>query len=174
METNNTIEQILDSLAPEKITKKKKSILMPIVYIAIGVAFFIINSSIEYQTGEVIYPINLTLGFSFILVGIVAFFSRKLHYYDTVTNKMLKRKEFYFDLKAQPYLVKCIEDKNINEILKISRSDIQGLKLVTYATIDSKWCLIQVFKYESNNFNSISKVVELNDIESKNLFNILK
>lgn len=173
METNNTIEQTLDNLMPEKVTKKKKPIFIPIIYIAIGVIFFIINSFIDYQSGEIIYPLNLTLGSSFILIGIVAFFSRKLHYYDIETGKILKRKEFYFDLKEQFNLVKSIEDKNINEIAKLNRSAIQGLKLETYSTDDGTWCFAQVFKYDLNTFNPVSKVVELNNIESKKLFDIL-
>ena len=173
METKNTIEQTLDNLTPEKITKKKKSILMPLIYILTGAAFFILNSSMKYQTGEVIYPLNLTLGSTFIVVGIVTFFGRKLHYYDAETSKIFKRKEFYFDLKEQSYLVDCVEKKNIDEISKIKKSAIHGLKLVTYATNDGKWCLAQTHKYESNGFTPVSKVVELNNSESKKLFDLL-
>lgn len=167
METIQTIEQTLDNFIPNKIVKKKKTALLPLIYLAAGTLLFIINSQREYNHGEVLYPLNLTLAATLCITGVITFFSRKEHYHDASTGVLLKRKDIYFDMKEQASLVKCVEDKNIKGISNINKSAIHGLKITSYATTDGKWCFMQAFRYEENRFKPVTSVIQLDNKDAE-------
>ncbi|VBB47364.1 conserved hypothetical protein [uncultured Paludibacter sp.] len=173
METNKTIEQVLNDFIPEKIIQKKKSPLFSFIYIAIGILIFVINSKMEYNPSGFLYPLNLSAGSILIVMGIFSFFYRKLHYYDVQTGKMLKNHDFYFDAKEQHQLVKIIENGNVEEIINLKKSAVHSLKMRVLSTNDGKWCFVCVLLFVLQQYEPVSKVVKYDADKAKALFNAL-
>ncbi|MGC3977070.1 MAG: hypothetical protein QM751_01835 [Paludibacteraceae bacterium] len=174
METNNnTIEHVLNNLIPDKITKKKKSPLASIICIIVGIAFFILNSIIHYSPGGFIYPLNLSLGTIFILIGVIVLIFRKKHYFDAETGQVLEQYETCFDTKEQYDLVKFLESGNLKGLAKLKRTSVQALKLRILATKDGRWCFAEALLFTPPQYKQIYSVIQYDVKQKEELFNSL-
>jgi len=165
METKNKIEQTLDNLMPEKLVKKKKSPLIPILYLIAGIFAFVINSRINYNHNQFVYLLIFLLGGALLIIGIVTLLFRELHYFDAETGKILKKHESYYDSAEENKLVKLLESNNVQEISQLKKSYAHILKLIVMATSDGKWCFAEVLKSDQ----SIADVFQYSADKAKEL-----
>lgn len=157
METNESIEHVLDSMEPKIVYKKKNSALISLMLIAIGLGSFIIYASLEWQESDIFPHMLFMSGFGSSIVGILLFFFRKNHYVSLENNQNLKVSELYFDVKEQGKLVALMASGSLSEIMNLKPSVSSALRLKVLATRDGDLCLSQVIAYISNesvNINS--------------------
>lgn len=173
METNITIEQVLENLIPEKIIKKKKTIWSSVTYLALGTAFFIINSFIPYNPNGFIYPLMVSLGSIFVTVAVLAFFYRKMHYFDVQTGLMLRKKDVFFDGKETTRLVKIITEHQPENLWEVKRSAVHALKLCIYKTSDNSVCFVQVLTFLTDKYEPLTDVLEYSNTEAQTLSKVL-
>jgi hypothetical protein len=157
MEKNESIEHVLDNMEPKIVYKKKSSALTSLLLIAISIVSFITYTSFEWQTSDTLPHLLFIFGFTFLTIGVLLFFFRKIHYVSLERHQKLKTSELYFDVKEQSKLVALIESGSLNEIKNLKPSVSSGLRLRVLATRDGDLCLSQVIAYISNesvNINS--------------------
>jgi len=157
METNESIDHVLDNMEPKIVYKKKNSIVKSLLLIALSIVSFITYTSFEWQTSDTLPHLLFILGFTFLTIGILLFFFRKSHYVSLESDQKLKTSELYFDVKEQGKLVALLASGSLSEIMNLKSSVSSALRLRVLATRDGDLCLSQVIAYISNesvNINS--------------------
>ena len=175
METNESIEHVLDNMEPKIVYKKKSSVVKSLLLIAIGVVSFGIYTSFEWQPTDTFPHLLFIAGFASITVGIFMFFLRKSHYFSAEDNQQLKATEHNFDVNEQTKLIRAIESGAVNEIKQLKSAIGAGLRLRVLATNDGQICLSQVIAYSSNEYvnatsakiHSLSEAQQLNGLFRK-------
>jgi len=152
METNESIEHVLDNMEPKIVYKKKSSVVKSLLLIAIGVVSFGIYTSFEWQPTDTFPHLLFIVGFASITVGIFMFFLRKSHYFSADNDQQLKVTEHNFDVNEQTKLIRAIESGAVNEIKQLKSAIGAGLRLRVLATNDGQICLSQVIAYSSNEY----------------------
>lgn len=156
MEKIESIEHVLENMDKSLVYKAKKSALLNILLVVIGVVSFIVHSLFEWQSNSIYPPLLMTLGSAAILYAVFALFFQKSHYFSTENNQQLRNREAYFHVSERNKLEKLIETGNLRGLKDLKASVSDGLKLRVVATKDGLICLSQVVAYTTNQFENIT------------------
>lgn len=174
METNQSIEQVLETTHSPLVYKKKKSILISVIYILLGISFLVMNSLIDITANSIMPSLFFMSGSIFLVLGILTIFFRKNLYFFVENNQELKSYPIYFDLTELNKLVRMIESGDINDLKTLKPSAVHALKLHVMITKDAGLCFTQVVLFKSNESDNITPVKQHNFPESQELLEIIK
>lgn len=160
MDTNKSIEHVLDSMDQHIVYKAKSSLLPALLLLAIGIASFVIHSVIVWKTNSVFPPMLMMLGSVSVIVALFQISFRKNHYISAVNHQRLKLYEIYFQVAERNRLLQLLEKGDLKEIVSLKPSLSDGLKLRMLATKDGQLCFSQVIAYESNEHTNIGSVMQ--------------
>lgn len=174
METNKSIEQVLEMTDSTIVYKQKTSPVKAILFLVLGIAFFVINSLIEWDKNSFIHPMLFLVAPICSIVGVFAFFFRKNHFVSAENHQELIKYELYFDSSQREKLVRLLENNNFSELQNLKPSINQGLKLRILATKDVGLCFAQVVAFASPGYYNVNQVKQYTPDEAKLLLGALQ
>lgn len=174
METNESIEQVLEKADSSIVYKQKTSPAKAIGFLVLGIVFFVINSMIVWDKNSFIHPLLFLVAPTFSLVGVFAFFFRKNHFVSAENHQKLLKHELYFESNQRDKLVRLLESNGFNELKKLKPSINQGLKLRVLATKDASFCFAQVVAFVSPGYDNVNQVKQYTPDEAKQLLEVLQ
>lgn len=174
MESNKSIEQVLETMDSTIIYKKKKSVFTSVLYFLLGVSLLGINSLLTWEPNSVISPLLFMSGLIFLVVTIFAFFFRKNSFLATQSNQVLKSHSFHFDMNELNKLVRLLEGGYINELKALKPSIAHALKLQVLMTDDGSLCFSQVITFMNHEYVNITTVKRHSQAEAEEFLRIIK
>ena len=145
------------------VVARRKSILLPLLTLIIGVALLVVNSFIENGTDANNLKSALVLvGGAVTLVGValcgVRLFGGGAPYH-TVDKCFLVVRQYPFERARQAEVVKAVEAGDKLALEGIGESDIAGVTVICCHSPRSKYCAMQAFAYEEFVYQAISSLV---------------
>ena len=172
METNQSLEQVLESMNL-LVYKKKKSIFKSLIYFLLGIVFLSLNSSFPTKINSIIPSLLFISGFIFFVLGMFIFFFRKKSFYAIENNQELKSYQIYFDLQELNKLIHSIENGNLKELKTLKPSTKHALKLNVMVTRDARLCFSQIVSFVSNEYVNMTPVKHHTAAEAQELLEIV-
>jgi hypothetical protein len=160
METNQSIEQVLETMDNNIVYKTKSSLVFPILLIVAGVFFFSVNSFFQWSSSSIYPSMFLILGSMSFVVGILKFFFRKIWYVSAENHQKLKAREIYFDVNESDKLLRLVTNGNYTDINSLKRSVSSGLKLRIMSTKDGRICFSQIIAYVQLEYVNVNAPVQ--------------
>ncbi|HET7733768.1 MAG TPA: hypothetical protein VFK73_08005 [Paludibacter sp.] len=165
METNQSIEQVLEAMDNNIVYKTKSPLAIPILLIIVGICFFSVNSFFQWSSSSIYPSLFLILGSISFVVGILKFFFRKTYYVSAENHQKLKVREIYFDVNESDKLLRLMTNGNYADINSLKRSVSSGLKLHIMSTNDGRICFSQIIAYVQLEYANVNAPVRHNTAE---------
>jgi hypothetical protein len=158
METNESIEQVLDNLDKNIVNKSKSPIWLGFLYLVPGIASLVIYSYFEWESNNVFPHILFILGTVFLIVALIKFFFRKSIYVSTESKSKILHVTIYFNVNEQDKLIRLLETGNLSDLKTLQSSIVDGLKLRVLANRDGLICYSQVVAFVMNEYVNVTAV----------------
>ena len=161
METNESIEQVIENLDKNIVYKTRDSILTGLILVLIGIGSLITYSTFKLGSENISSQFIFVTGMICIIVGILKFFFRKSYYVSAENHGKIKSFEIYFNAIEREKLVRLVESGNLSELKQLDTSVIDGLKLRVMATKDGRICFSQVIAFITYEYVKVTSVHKL-------------
>jgi len=156
METNKSIEHVLENMDKSIVYKTRNSPLRALLFVAIGIASLVTHSTFVWGANSIISPLLMVAGWVSITVAIIMISFRKSHYVAAANHQRLKQREIYFQPTERNKLLQLLENGSLKEINSLKPAISDGLKLRILTTNDGELCFAQVIAFEANEHTNIS------------------
>jgi hypothetical protein len=158
METNESIEQVLDNLDKNIVYKTKNSLMWGFLFMIPGIVSLVVYSSIEWEPTNVLAHILFVTGSILSVIGILKCFFRKSNYVSAENNKKVIPFYIYFNGSERDRLIRLLETGNLSELKALQSSIVDGMKIRVMATKDGQICYSQVVAFVQNEFVNVTAV----------------
>ena len=144
------------------VVEHRKSIIAPVVVIAVGIALFVANSLISNSAETTDLKSTLILAGAFV-VGIgaillcVRLFGAGIPYH-TADKCYLVAKQYSFSREQQGAVVEAIDACDQLALNALEESDIAGITVICYHSPRSKYCAMQAFAYDEFVYKGITEL----------------
>lgn len=144
------------------VVERRKSIVMPLVILLVGILLLVVNSFVESGVDTNNLKSALILAGGLIaLVGAaycaVNIFGEGAPYHKA-DKCFLVREKYAFEREQSAAVVKAVEACDKEALDAIDECDIAALSVVYYYSPKSDYCAMQAFAYEDFVYNSITKL----------------
>ena len=156
METNESIEQVLDNLDKNIVYKTKNSVGWGFLFLIPGMAALVVYSSFEWEPSNVFAHILFVTGSTLGVIGIIKCFFRKNSYVSAESKAKLSSFNIYFSGNEREKLIRLLQTNQLSEIKTLQPSIVDGLKLRVLATKDGQICYSQVIGFVMNEYVNIT------------------
>ncbi len=99
-------------------------------------------------------------------------FFRRWHYMPT--QKPVSRKEYYFIAYDYNDLKNSIENKQFENIKKLTCKTLNPIELVVVSTSDEKFAAVQIRRYQPYEFKPETEIMVFKDADAQTLSGVLK
>ena len=144
------------------IVERRKSIVMPLVILLIGILFLAVNSFVKAGDDTNNLKSFLVLAGGLVTLVGVAYCAVNIFGggapYHMVDKCFLIREQYAFDRSQIKDVQMAVERCDKEALDAIEESDIAGISVVCYYSPKSDYCAMQAFAYEDFVYNSISKL----------------
>ncbi|MDD4968910.1 MAG: hypothetical protein PHT07_05735 [Paludibacter sp.] len=158
METNKSIEQVLDNLDKNIVNQTKGPIWLGFLYLIPGIVSLVVYSYFDWESTNVFPHVLFILGTVFLIIALIKFFFRKSRYVSAESNAKIQPFSIYFNVSEQTKLIRLLESGNLTELKTLKPSIVDGLKLRVLATKDGQICYSQVIAFVMNEYANVSAV----------------
>ena len=160
METNASMEQVLDNLDKNRVYKTKNSMLTGLILVSVGITSLIMYSRLELTSESLMAQFIFVAGAILFTIGIFKIFNRKNYYISANNHQKLKVFELYFNVSERDKLVRLLETGNLSGIKDLNSAVVDGLKLRVMATKDGLLCFSQAIGFVSYEYVNITPVMD--------------
>jgi hypothetical protein len=174
MEKNKSIVHALESIDNSIVYKTKSSIVLPSLLIIIGLVFFIIYSSFEWNVSDILPQFLFVIGAVSFTIGVLKFFFRKSSFISGSNHQRLKKYEVSFDTSERDRLIRIIESGNLKELQYLKSSIGNSLKLAVMLTNDGHLCFSQVIAYIPYEYVDLTPVRQHSEADAQFLLDYFK
>ena len=144
------------------IVERRKSIVMPLVILLIGILFLVVNSFVKAGDDTNNLKSFLVLAGGLVTIVGVAYFAVNIFGggapYHAQDKCFLERKQYAFERTQIDAVVKAVEACDKVALDAISEGDIAALSVICYYSPKSNYCAMQAFIYEDFVYNSVTKL----------------
>jgi hypothetical protein len=144
------------------IVERRKSIVVPILLILVGVALFVLNYFIDngadannLKSSIVLVGAGLMLLGG--LLGGIAIFGEGLPYHKA-DKCFLVRKQYSFDHSQQQEVKSAVNSGDKSKLDAVKESDIAGILAVCYYSPKGNFTAMQAFAYDELDYKPITEV----------------
>lgn len=173
MENYQSIEQVLQGLDSSIVYKSKKSPVLSILFIAIGVLSFVLNSIYQAEPTSFIPPALIVSGAIFVLYGVISLVFRKSYFVSARSGKKLKKHEIYFDASERDKLIKIMQNGHPEALKTLKRSASDGLKLRVLTADDAAFGFSQIVAFVPYEFVNVTEPRQHEQLQVKALLDVL-
>ena len=174
METNASLEQVLENLDKNRVYKTKNSVLTGTILVSIGIGSLIMYSRLESASESLMAQFIFVAGAILFTIGIFKIFIRKSFYVSAENHQKLKTFELYFNVTERDKLARLLETGNLTGIKDLNAAVVDGLKLRVMATKDGLLCFSQAIGFVSYEYVTITPVMDHSKADYEILSGIIK
>ena len=158
MEKNESMIHALERMDNNIVCKTKSSIILPFMLIIVGMVFFIIYFSFEWNVSDIFPQFLFVFGAVSLAIGILKSFLRKDIFISGSNRQKLEKYEVSFEASERDRLIKIIESGDLKELQSLRPSIGNSLKLTVMMTNDGHLCFSQVIAYIPFEYVDITSV----------------
>ena len=151
-----------------KIVRKKNSPIIAILILAIGIALLVMMRYLKMS--DSLMTTCLTLGFITTAVGFIltamTFSGALTHYIYLPTKSPMKDKKVYLSTDEYNGIVSLIESGNIHSLTTLNTVVSSNCALRILASRDGACLLVQAGRFDSNNFEPETQVLQITSADS--------
>ncbi|MFA6778956.1 MAG: hypothetical protein WCU80_04125 [Paludibacteraceae bacterium] len=174
METYEVLESSILNIANGQVAKKKKSFLLPIVLMLMGVAFMVVNNQRFRVIGNDTLTMALfTTGIFVFFTGFLMLFMRKEKYVYLPTGKEIKKYTLDFDVKELDKIMRLYDNNEFKKMSNLKVAHNSGLQLSLMGTEDGTMFYSQMMKYVPYAFVPATKVELHEGEDSKEIMELI-
>jgi membrane-bound ClpP family serine protease len=164
---NNSIENVLNNMDRSSVAQKKKSPVIGLSLIVLGILCLIIDAQLPEMAGNTWSPLLIIGTIILTLTGALMLAFRKKYYVHTPTNKRISFDEIFFDTTEKESIIRMMRNRDLKMLDSLKNSTHDTLKLRIAMTSAGDICLVQAVAYIPYEFVNITDVHELDNEETQ-------
>jgi len=175
MENIIPIEEKLEQMSHEGISKRKKTPVFGTILIVVGISLCILGTQ-PMQAPEWLKMLFIIAGIVVFLYAIIRLFI-DLHssqYFHEESRQPIRKHTIYVDPDHRQEIIKIINDKDFQRLSRINKTFSSGVILTIMATFDGAFCMLQGEEYLQNEFIPTTQAVMVDEGEVDNVLFFIK
>lgn len=157
------IENSLASRMEGKIALKRKSVVLSLVLLVLGIAIIVVSAIIPALESGFMHSLLIFIGGVAAIIGLLLLLSAAFtkQYYYLPENSRLHKKIEYFDLTEESAIKRALENKEIESLDNYHKSTAPTLQVVLYKTGKGTVIAAQLQKYVPYTYQPVTDIILL-------------
>ena len=150
------------ALPGEVVVRRRKSLLLPAVLFAAGVAILVLNHVYGASMTNNLRSSAVFIGGSLALAGMITlaarYFSAEGAPYYRPGHSYLRYEELYFERSQSHAVVDLVAEGDVQRLLTMPHAQVPAISVVVYRTPDSRFAAMQAFEYTDLEYRPLTRL----------------
>ena len=150
------------ALPGEVVVRRRKSLLVPAVLFAAGVAMLVLNYMYGTGLSNNMRSALVFLGGSLALAGMILlaarFFSAEGAPYYRSGRSYLRYEELYFERRLASEVRECIAQGDMGRLFALPHAQVPAVSVAVYRTPDNRFAAMQAFEYTDLEYRPLTEL----------------
>lgn len=150
------------ALPGEVVVRRRKSLVIPAVLLAAGVAILVLNHVYGASMTNNLRSSAVFIGGSLALAGMITlaarYFSAEGAPYYRAGRSYLRYDEYYFERTQSRTIVDLIAEGDVQRLIAMPHAQVPAISVAVYRTPDNRFAAMQAFEYTDLEYRPLTRL----------------